>query len=482
MRRRGLAGSGYGERVRPDRLARRTLTILGVVSAVGIATLLLHVPTVHTLRGWFWPLQTKPPQPAWLVATSCLVGALAVAVHRLRRHAWPAGACLCAAAVASQFGVALTEGRGLDSLRERAVFTGHSEFGRVAASGTPAWTLLTDYEKLASDHPYCSVKAPGQLLVYVAMDRLAQRLVPADIPDRYPVAGDPTHRFSRLVELMAWLMPFLAALAVLPIGSLGRRFLPADTWYAPALLYALSAPFALITLHLDQVLYPTAAATLWCVGARAGESDRSWALGGLAGLLAWAMAFLSFGLMPAIALTPVFTFAVAPPGRRVGRSLGLCVGMVAAAATVWLVTAGVYDPLTRYRGALAAHAHWKGWSWEPAHVAAATRMNLVEYGWWANPGLTVVWLAAVGRAAHAAWHRRAGAMHIVNLCVAAGILALAVGSSTFAETPRLWMFLLPPILLGAVQALRILPLRHLGVLLVLQWAWTVTMKVTQDFR
>ncbi|MEZ5966100.1 MAG: hypothetical protein R3F56_19850 [Planctomycetota bacterium] len=478
--------------VRAGILPRSALAALCVVSALAIGTLLAGVPTVHALRGWFWPLRGKPPQVAWLLLACATVGVLSVVAYRVRRRYALATCCLFAAGVAAQYGAALAEGRGLDALRERVVFTGHSEFARIAASGRPALDLLTDYENLAGrDNPYCAVKPPGQLLLYVALERLAQRLVPADLPDRYPLPGSATHRFGHLVELMTWLLPFLAALVVWPLGALGRRFLTGDTWLVPALLFVLSAPFSLVVLHLDQALFPTAATTLWVIAARAGDSRRSVAYGALGGLLAWGMAFVSFGLAPAIALAPVFTVATAPRDARWQRTLGLCAGLGACVALVWLLMSPLYDPTHRYQAALAAHERWKRWTWDVGHVAAAARMNLVEFAWWANPGVTVVWLAALGRSLATLWRYASGhpreaastlGLDLVNPVVAAILVVLAAASSTFAETPRLWMFLLPLLLLGAVRALGTIRPMHLGLVVMLQWAWTLATKLTQDFH
>jgi hypothetical protein len=455
----------------------------------------MGVPTVHAVRGWFWPLHAKPLEPAILLDTTAVLGSLAASAFALRARMPPVLACMFAAGVVGQFGLALAEGRGLAALRERAVFTGHTEFARAALENRAA-DLLRDYERLAvpSRLPYCAVKPPGQALVYVGLERLAQRAVPAAVPDRYPVPNLPSPRFSRLVELLTFVLPCLAALAVVPIGGLGRLLLPAPVWFLPALLFALSAPFTLVTLHLDQALYPTAAASLWWLALRGSRSDCSWAFGIGAGLLAWLMAFVSFSMLPAIALAAVFALAGAGSRRR---AVSFAAAALGAALVAWLGFAAAfgYDPLLRFARATAAHAAWRSWRWELDHVAAATRMNLVEYGWWANPGLVGVWLVGVVRALRAAWRRTAAPLDLTTLAVAAVILGLACGSATFSETPRLWMFLLPLLLLTSVRTLAGPALgadaasgaRSPGnggwcLVLALQWLWTVALKATQDFH
>ncbi len=448
-------------------------------------TLVTGFRTVHRLRGWFWKLHDKSLDPAWLVATTAAVVLLAMLAHRLRARPLAALSCVFALAAVSQFGLARAEGRGLDALRERAAFGGHGEFGRTAAEGVPASEVLTDYESLAArvDHPFFAVKPPGLLLTYVALDRLAQRLVPADALERAPTMAALPPRRRQLIELMAWLLPWVAALAVLPIGLVVRVLSPNAHWLATALLFAMSAPLALITLHMDQVVYPGAVAALWYCSLRAGLSQaRAWAWGVAAGQIAWLMAFVSFGLLPAVALAPCMVAAIAPH-RRWRRTTWFLASLVATTAALWCVFALAfgYDPVLRYERALAAHSAWKHWSWDLGAVLAATRINLVEFGWWANPALIVAWISGAAAALRRLWQRSAdGPDHLV-LAVTVLIAAMATIGQTFAETARLWLFILPLVLWTAVRALGELPGRTLALLCGLQWVWTVSLKHAQDF-
>src|SRR4030095_16414055 len=93
---------------------------------------------VHRLRGWFWPLWSKPLELGWVIATTAAVAGLAALAFAWRqRPQWALG-CVFLLGATTQFGLALAEGRGLDALRERAVITGHGEFARTAADGASA--------------------------------------------------------------------------------------------------------------------------------------------------------------------------------------------------------------------------------------------------------------------------------------------------------------------------------------------------------
>ena len=344
---------------------------------------------------------------------------------------------------------------------------------------------MARYETLAAvaDHSYFAVKPPGQLLAYVALDRLAQRVVPENTLAGHPLLGALTPRHRQLIELLAWLLPWLAALAVFPIAGVTRVLSTSDLWLTAPLLFALSAPLTLITLHLDQAVYPAGVATLWWCSVRAGRSEHhAWAWGTAGGLVAWLLAFLSFGLLPAVVLGPGLVAAAAPQ-RRLRRTMSFAVGALAAGAALWVgfLLAFAYDPTLRYARALAAHAAWKHWSWDLGHVGRAALMNLVEFGWWANPALVVAWLKAISQSAKGVLRRNAEATDHLVLTVVALIVAMATFGQTFAETARLWLFILPLMLWSALRALGPFGGRTLALLCGLQWVWTVAVKHAQDF-
>ena len=485
-----------------------------VVAALAAATMLAGIPTVHRLRGWFWPLREVSLNFAWLAATAALVAMLATVAYRARRYPGCALWCVFGIAGINQYGLALAEGRGLDALRERAAYTGHSEFVRIAATGWSAGDILRSYELLATprEHPYLAVKPPGQLLTYVALDRLAQCVVPDGVGEGKPIFGVVSDRHRRLIELLAWLLPWLAAAAVFPIGGVARALIATErhgagagageqlrgaAWLAIPLLFAVAAPTTLITLHLDQALYPLATAPLWwcairgagrserageCVGAPADRCALRW--GFAAGVVAWASIFLSFGLLPAVVLAPCLVATVSIRRTRSTLLFAASTLVVGVAMSIAFYAAYGYDPLQRYQRVMAAHAGWKSWSWTLAHTARASSMNLLEFAWWANPAFALACGAGMLNALRRLCRslRTASGLDLLTLVTTLLLVVMAALGQTFAETARLWLFLLPLTIWIGVRALGAVRAREFALLLALQWTWTTVLKHTQDFH
>lgn len=454
-----------------DKLAVGTV----VVAIAATVTLLAGVPTVHAMRGWFWKPFPKALDGGVLLVVGVAVALLGATAHRLRQRAFVASvAGLIGIAVVQQFGLALAEGQGLNALRGRAVYSGHGEYGRVAASGVSVSEVVCDYEQLLAraQLPYCAVKPPGQLLAYVLTDRLSAVATSPGWLERAPMPAVLTDAHRRLVETLTWFWPWLAALGLVPIALLARQLL-ADAWFWPVLWFALSAPFSLITLHLDQVLFPGLAATLWLAVAAKRHA--------LAGAIAWLATFCSFGLLPAVAFALSLIPLLAPAAERWAQSARavLRFGLAFAGVGALHCLATGYRPWLRYEQALAAHEQWKHWEPTLRHALAAARMNLVEFAWWANPAMVPPFAVALAAAVR---RRGADALDRVVLLAAAALLAVALFGRTWAETARLWLFLLPPVLFCCARPLAARGTAVLTIVAALQWFWVIAIKATQDFR
>src|SRR5262249_28395931 len=154
------------------------------------------------LPRWFRGFTWKPPGSAIVVATliglpAAALSAIVTTPGRTRLHL----AVVFGLGVALQFALAFTEYRGLDALRDRMVYTGHAEFAEAAVRADDSLRLVRDYESLVASGAlgrYAPSKPPGQLLLYVATERLAN-------------AADPTagrgERLRRLRTFAAWTWP-----------------------------------------------------------------------------------------------------------------------------------------------------------------------------------------------------------------------------------------------------------------------------------
>ncbi|MCC7263185.1 MAG: hypothetical protein IT369_11770 [Candidatus Latescibacteria bacterium] len=370
------------------------------------------------------------------------------------------------------------EGRGLAGLSDRLGGQGgHGRLVQAAVSQPSAWRVLTQYEGLLESgelgpFPHAT-RPPGQLLLLMGMDWLATWLDPA--------APEPALRLARLA---AWVFPLLSYLVLIPLFYLCRCYLDEGAAWIPVLLYLVVPSTALITLHLDQCLFPLVAWSCAGLYLRALRRDQGWAALG-AGMVFYLGLFLSFGLA---ALGGVLAVLHLQTARELGRSRW----RIAALAAAGFLGVGLafhggfgYDLAARYGRAMAAHQHFKVVDWGPGEVLYCALLNLVEFAVWCGPPLVLLCGAQLREVWSQRQEGRWGAEAAWALALILTFGGLALFGRTAGETARLWLFLLPLPLVVAAQGLaRLDPARRQqGVLLVvlLQLLAVAVLKRCQDF-
>ncbi|NJN82137.1 MAG: hypothetical protein HC802_07580 [Caldilineaceae bacterium] len=447
-----------------------------------------QIPLLTRLPDWFWPLRRTPLSAQWLLLIVAVLAILIVAaVLRQPARTWLNLTLLVALGVAFQFGFSLSEGRGLDGLRDRIVTTGHAEFARVAVEQRSMGDVLVNYEALAQSGElgaYARSKPPGQLLLYMLSERLAYGVQPHE---------DPDLRLAWFQTVATFLWPILSYLVLVPLYFLATALLGATGSHATSawhvtLLYLFAPPVALMALQADQVFFPLIFTLCLLAGFHATRADRIWMLL-LAGALGYLALFVSFGLVVIAPFLIGFAFyfghaAGSRDARRIARQLLLMAAGALLFDLLLRLLAG-YDLFVRYRAAVAFHQSWKGWDNNLLDVAYYAGLNLIEYAFWIGAPLTI--LAAL------AWWRAAEQVQFLPwrlivsqaLILAAVICALAIFGRTKAEVARLWLFLLPYVCLvaayelGARFAVRTNHVLYL--VLLLQIGTTYLLKLNQDF-
>lgn len=440
---------------------------------------LLQLPLFQLLPHWFWSLALTPLPWWWLGApffplSGWLVFKVLGQPTRVGRNLL----LLILSGYALQQSLAWMEGRGLAGLSDRLGGEGgHGRLVQAAVTQPSAWRVLTQYERLLDSgelgpFPHAT-RPPGQLLLLMGMDRMAGILDPAE-----------EDRALRLARLAAWVFPLFSYLVLIPLFYLCRLYMDGARAWVPVLLYPFVPSTALITLHLDQCLFPLVA---WsCVGLYAWGLRRGWwgaALG--AGALFYLGLFLSFGLgVLGVVLGVLHLQAVRESGRSQWRAAALAgVGFLGLA----LLFQGCfdYDLLQRYSRAMSAHQHFKGVEWGAGEVLYCALLDLIEFGVWCGPPLVLLGAAQLSEvwAGRRGWSWRTEEAWALALVLTLGCLALF--GRTAGETARLWIFLLPLVLVAAAQTLGKLaaPLRERAVALVviLQLVTVVVLKRCQDF-
>lgn len=480
-----LAGGGGSGRTEGFRLAVLLMATL-------CSVLIVKIPLRQYLDYWYWPAIFTPLPLLWLIVPllALLIGCVLL-IARTSAGSPIVLACLIVSGFAAQQGFALMEGRGIDGIRDRIVRSGHAAFAFEAVKQDSMSRVSRQYQAMIeagelTRYPNAT-KPPGQLLFYMVTERMSC-LMPGEI---YTPIG-------RLATFASLLWPLICYLPVVPLYFLSRLCLEPRQAYIPCVLFLCLPSVTLITMHLDQCLYPTLAVTMIALAAYGIRLGKPILLL-CAGMITSVAVFVSFAL---VALVP---FAALMVASNVFRPFGLAQAGQARSRRQLLVDAALhlvwylvgialvegilylalgYNAAENYRFAMSIHQGFKIKVWNLWTAVSMGGLNLFEFAVWS--GGAVVLLAAANivkpRGGSHALEGVVGSV-IMSFCIV--LFALAFMSKTAGETARLWLFLTPLLVLLSARGLVILfgerPWLAVAVVAALQTANTFGIKAWQDF-
>ena len=438
-----------------------------------------EVPVFQVLPHWFWALSSKQLPWWWLLPLLAVLSW--VVLRAVLRTPQRTGVNLLLLAVLGfclQHGFALTEGRGLSTMRDCLLKTGHADFAHQALIIEDPVRLVDRYDSFLDrgELPFFphATKPPGALLFFCAFARAGKALMgPTDL--------------VRLATWAAWLFPLGACAVLVPLFFIARLAMPLPQAWVGTSLFLFVPSTVLISLHADQFLYPLIGLVfIYCVVRAMIKAGAWWGLS--AGVAFYLATFVSFALAALAPLIPVLgAAAILGPG---GWNRWLCTGWTAACTIIgFLVAYGLmyavfgYNGLDRFQQALAAHQAWKVEAWSGGMRLYFAVLNLIEFALWC--GIPVALLAAADL-----WRSmRHWSGWTVGLGLSRGLLLilvfLGVVGKTAAESGRLWLFLVPLVLVAAGRHLHRLSGKQVGraamVLALLQFFSIVVLKTRQDF-
>jgi hypothetical protein len=447
------------------------------------ALLIFQIPLLQQfVPFWFWHLHVKPAGLPWYPAIYAVATAFVLLLlHRERKI--PAFLILTAfilTAYLLQLALAFQEGRKINGMRDRIVTTGHAEFAVKAAELSDAGDLLRNYEMRVHSGTlgdFAPSKPPGQLLFYYGSQRISDLLHPS---------AAPADRLANARTFAAWFWPLFSFLFLPALYCLTKQLRNADAALSACALTLFVPSLQLITLHLDQVLYPLLV-LLTALAFRQAAQRQSLPAAVLGGVLLYFSLFVSFSLAAAL---PVFAACLLPDSnqKRWSRLLlnlaAAALGFATAAVLVYLLWS--YDPLLRWHEALHYHAQWKGSIAGFEDVMRTGFCNLLEFFLWLGIPLSAAALgglmAVLWRDARAKTLSSESALALGCLCA---LLGAAFLSQTRAETARLWIFFVPLLCIFAAlyfENWEGKPKRALfSLVLVLQMTTLYLTKTFQDF-
>jgi hypothetical protein len=470
----------------PRELRPRGLGVAGgLVVVLTVAHLIVlggEFPVLAGLPDWFYEFRGKELGPAALtVGLLCLPWLGLALVRRDPPRPWLFLLALVVGGWMLQQGFGLLEGRGLDGVRDRMVTTGHSEFVRAAVLHDSILEVLTSYEGMieaAELGQYAPSKPPGQLVLYMLTDRLANG------PNSQLVEHT---RMERTQTCASLLWPLVCYLVLLPLYFVARALVGPVGAGVACVLYLVVPSVALMTLHADQAFFPLLLLLPSWLALHGFTQRRASALLG-AGVMTYVAGFCSFPLFLALPLAAgvVFEAARHEGDSRARRSRLVRAGVLLVAGVV--LADGLcrvaldYDLLLRYRGAIAWHTAWQGWTPSMMFRLYYPSLNLLEYTAWVGVPIVVLALASVGLGDRGG-HGRPGRLRVLKALFFAVILFLALFGRTKGEVARLWLPLVPFLCLFAASHPRVREGRgwFVGLVVTLQFATVYLTKAHQDF-
>lgn len=407
--------------------------------------LFFQVPSL--LPGWFFSFDTQPLSLLWMVCWGIFAGLMVWLIPKTTEDKRMLLLFLGAWLLPIFLSLA-----GTQSLIDHCVQSGHAEFVITGSRGLSFYDLIHDYEQLvrSESQRYAASKPPGQVLLYSLFNLLVPESV-GEVPNDFI---DGAHWGLSLVLMVV--MPFIAGLIVFPMYTFSKRLEIEKPWF-PALFFILSAPFSLIVMHMDQVLYPTLAVSVLLFSYEGVLEHKIWKVV-LAGVTLGLGCFISFSLLPVLVL-----LGLVIPIRK--QSLPyLLYGLAGFGIVYALLFAGWgYNPIVRYQNAMIHHAQWKGFPWTWGNWWIATRVNVVEFFFWMGPLAPLLF----------SQRRKAKDMLVFTIL----FLGLLFFGKAAGEVARLWMFLMPVYWIWVCRETENCRWEYA----VLMMIWTALMKWQMDF-
>ena len=404
---------------------------------------------------WQWPLRegSTSGRFGWpLLAAAALLGLLVASASgwaraRPRRAARVILAAATLAGFAFSLGLLALEPAGATAtLAARAMSTSWSSYYTVAVSPEAADPLLfldRHAEILPRLPKHAATHPPGPVLYYRALiaftesrPLLARALLALQGHDESRPPRPPNTPASKAAALLgALLLTLLGAAAAWPVAAIAERMSGDSLSGARAgVLWTLLPGPALFVPQFDHALaFPvagTAALLLSAVGEARAPSRHAKAV--LAGLFAGVALLVSYGSVVFLGFAALAVLAVAGSSRKV-------VGLVVVAA---LAVAGVI-------GVTSLLGH------EP--IAAARTAIAIHRETYTRPRSYALWLPSISSTSSSSSARpwpRCFAFRVARSrlarAVAAGLAVLVLSGATRGEVGRIWIPLMPFVLVGAL--------------------------------
>ena len=445
-------------------------------------TLILRLKTLLYIRGWKWYFWQKELQPNLWIFMLILIAIMGITWFIIKRQPklWLSLTLIIVLGYGLQVGFGAISGTCFNSLKEEYASSVFNYYAIEAAQESDLIETLQQYEVRYGPKGYLGTKPPGVHVFYIAIQRLSDILLPADSPEQ---------RFKNATTLMAYLFPLLAMMVLIPLTVLSRQLNPDRTTRdLPGLLYIVCPNIALITLFLDQALYPL----LFVCGLLITYTSmcrNSLPMSLLLGVYLYTISYFGFSLLPLIPLVFLWS-SIDYLTHRKERSIldtilqfcAILIGIIAAYLLFkWLL---YYDFFPRYRRAFEYHREIK--SFEPglAMIGHIILLNNAEFFTWTGIPIILLFISNLISGVKALFQHKAETKEGLLLAFSALYAGVVIFGQTFGEVQRLYIFLIPVVVIFASQEISY-RFKHkrpaFMVIVLLQLITTLLLYIFQDY-
>jgi hypothetical protein len=474
------------------------LIVLSVItfSLIHWIILAMQMRVFANIPGWYWDILAKPFSLRdglfllLLALSMVLVGYVLNHPGHTKRNLL----IIFALGWVVQVGFGVIEGQGFESLRLKYATSLHRSHAlKASADDISLLATVREYEDLYGGTMFQSTKPPGTLLIYIMTRYISDWITPQSTPEG---------RFLVLTTFEAYVFPFISFVVVFVIYQFSKELLPEEDRLLPGILYILLPNVILLTLFLDQVLYPLLFISGAYIVIKMVEK-RTFQLAVLSGALIYLCAFFTFSLLPLIPFAFLYIgidFLTNRPDRRVLNSLSLFLGILVGLGLMFVIFyyALDYNAFTRYQGAMKVVRNFDfllrvdaprgaelpntGFLLPPRYILSAFTLNNVEFA--SAVGFPIYLLFIVqGVATLSAFvKRKTTRQYGILASFLATFLAMNIFAPIQGEAARLWIFWTPMIVLFAGSSVAALFKPHNRMIYLLVFLQLTTIYLTFKFQ
>jgi hypothetical protein len=470
-----------------------TLSIV-IIYIIHWTILIFRLDLLTSIPGWFWIFHEKSYTFLDFYLLGIFLIPLFLIVYILRSPDWKWNILLVILlGLFLQYAFGFVEGGGFDSIRRKYADTQHSAYAMHASDKPDLYNAIATYEQAYGDQRYLQTKPPGVLTFYILTQKVSNLIQPEKNFDG---------RFQRLTWFITFTYPLLSLLVVIVLYMLLTPLVGKERAIVPCILYVISPNVALMPLYLDQVVYPpvfTFGAWLFMQV----NKTQSFYLAVAAGIGCYIAMFLSFSLitiLPFALVLIALDYLVNRKDRLIVQSLKLCAGLIIG---VLLAYAGFYtilhyDFFTRYENMMVIHRYddfvarfgvpankamaESGYKPGLGQILYAIFLNNITFAAWAGFPVYLLFLIGLFRTALSYIKRNTGNLEVLLGGFGVTFIALNLFGDTTGEVARLWIFMLPIMLIYASKEINILfKSKHWGFYLIAA-AQLITVILTYKFQ